>query len=247
MRGAAQQSVYDGKLVVIQLLRALAAFVVAAVHLGWGFADKIDGGLGLGASPGRASQAAVLLFFLISGYIMVIASKPLYGAAGGWRIFATGRLVRIAPIYWIATLSLIAVLALLFGRAFISGEVMRSLALIPYWPAEGAQAVGLRPVPILWPGWTLFYELVFYALFGIGIAWGRRAAVLGAALGCVRAGAGGARHRTRLRARFRADTPGLAGVHRRNGARNVDREGGTPARRLASRAGRARHPRMAAD
>lgn len=49
--------------------------------------------------------------------------------------------------------------------------------LWPYWPPDGGS-----PVPILWPGWTLFYELVFYILFGLGVSRGRVWAV-GLAMG----------------------------------------------------------------
>jgi exopolysaccharide production protein ExoZ len=93
----------DPKILSIQLLRGLAAGTVALAHLAYAYADHVGPGLGLPASDGQAAQAAVALFFLISGYIMVVSSAPLFGAAGAARRFWLRRAIRIAPPYWLAT------------------------------------------------------------------------------------------------------------------------------------------------
>ncbi len=69
---------HDGKIAAIQLLRALAAFTVAAGHIAFGFADHIGQGLGR-AWPSQVSgqvsgQLAVMLFFIVSGYVMMVAA-----------------------------------------------------------------------------------------------------------------------------------------------------------------------------
>ncbi len=173
------------KLAEIQLLRALAAAIVAVGHIAFGFADKVGAGLGLGdkaqALSSLLGQSAVMLFFIISGYIMVVSSKGLFGQPGARRVFWMRRLIRIMPPYWIATLLLALVFLVLLDRPVPLDRLALSFLLIPHWPEDGS----LAALPFLWVGWTLFYELVFYFLFGLLIGNGRRGAILGAAIGCV--------------------------------------------------------------
>jgi peptidoglycan/LPS O-acetylase OafA/YrhL len=160
---------------VIQLLRALAALTVAAVHLAWAFADHIRPGLGIGpASRGELpGQVAVMVFFVISGFVMVVSSRGLFGQPGARRVFWARRVIRIMPPYWIATGLLALVFLTLFPQPIDPRRFAQSLLLIPHWPANGA----IRPLPFLWVGWTLFYEMMFYALFGLFVAWRREAAI----------------------------------------------------------------------
>ena len=48
-------------------------------------------------------EAGVDVFFVISGFIMVYASAPLFTAPGGGRTFLARRIARIVPIYWAVT------------------------------------------------------------------------------------------------------------------------------------------------
>lgn len=173
----------EGRIASIQALRFLAAATVAAGHLAFAFSDHVGAGLGLDRgveqASNHASQAAVALFFLISGYIMIIASRPLFGAPRGTCRFWMRRAVRILPPYWIAT-GLLVVVFLWLGREIAPAHLLRSLALVPGYGADGS-----RPLPLLWPGWTLFYEMLFYLLFGLGVSAGRKAAVLCAAGGII--------------------------------------------------------------
>lgn len=153
----------------IQLLRASAALCVALAHLTYGFADHV--GQGLGVDQGRPvadwlAQVAVVLFFTLSGFVMVVSSHHLFGTADGTQRFLAHRAVRVLPPYWIATL-----LFLFASNQSEAGwsEIIRSFLLIPYWtPGQPL------PLPLLWPGWTLFFELVFYLLFGLGVTHGRQ-------------------------------------------------------------------------
>lgn len=151
------------RVVAIQLLRALAAGFVAAAHLVLGFANHIGEGFGWTPDFNRGGQIAVAVFFVVSGYVMVLASRGLFGQAGARRIFWTRRAVRILPPYWIATLLLVAVLLALPRQNVAWDELAMSLLFVPFWPESGA----LRYAPLLWPGWTLLYELLFYAIFGL--------------------------------------------------------------------------------
>ncbi|ODT00795.1 MAG: hypothetical protein ABS49_03895 [Erythrobacter sp. SCN 62-14] len=169
------------KVPAIQLLRILAAATVAVLHIAYAFAEHIGTGLGLSGAfdHARAGQGAVMLFFVISGYVMVISSRALFGDPRARRVFWLRRIIRIMPPYWLATGLLVLVFLTLYPRPIDLADLVRSLALVPYWPADG----GLRAIPFLWVGWTLFFEMVFYFWFGLFLVWRREAAI--AAVGVV--------------------------------------------------------------
>ena len=135
----------------VQALRAIAALVVALSHL-VSFSPAV-GFLGLGT-------IGVELFFVISGFIMVFITndreqRPLN--------FFAHRVVRVVPLYWLLTLAI-------FGLALVAPELLkstradpfdllRSLLFIPYVKH------GSTLQPLLFQGWTLNFEMVFYLLF----------------------------------------------------------------------------------
>lgn len=144
----------------IQLLRAVAALAVLAhhalaeLHVRFGLPS-----LGLLDSVGRAG---VDLFFVISGFIMFHATHQAPQTPSR---FWVNRLVRIAPLYWMATL-LVAGLWLAglapFGVSRLDAQdVAASLAFLPDVRADGSD------YPVLAVGWTLVYEMYFYLLFGL--------------------------------------------------------------------------------
>lgn len=150
---------------------------MAALHLAFAFADHLGPGLGIGpASRGELpGQIAVMVFFVISGFVMVVSSRRLFARPGARRVFWTRRVVRIMPPYWIATGLLALVFLTLFPQPIDGLRFAQSLLLILHWPPDGS----IRPQPFLWVGWTLFYEMMFYALFGLFVAWRREAAIAG--------------------------------------------------------------------
>lgn len=175
----------DTKIHSIQLLRGLAALSVAVVHLWFGFASYVDRRDAAPPWSDTLSQAAVAAFFVISGAVMVISSRQLFGSARGTVRFWRRRAVRVLPPYWLATL-LFAGVALWLGLPAEPGFVARSLVFIP------PDSPTVPFLPFLWPGWTLFYELAFYVVFGAFVFAGRAYAVALTALvlvGLVVAGA----------------------------------------------------------
>ncbi len=98
--------------------------------------------------------AGVDVFFVISGFVMVVSSAKLYGTPGAWRTFLTRRILRIVPLYWLVTL----LVAWLLRGYFTWDEILRSLLFVP------VRTLG-SPSPILSPGWTLVLEMYFYAIF----------------------------------------------------------------------------------
>lgn len=153
-----------GRIISIQLLRAIAAATVAVLHQAFGFADHIGKGLGLAPLGSQAAQVAVAVFLLLSGYVMVTSTARLTGRPHAASVFWKRRIFRILPPYWMATL-LLAIILVWRGIPVDLSALARSVALIP---AAGDDLQG-RPAFFLWPGWTLFYEMAFYAVFGLGL------------------------------------------------------------------------------
>jgi exopolysaccharide production protein ExoZ len=165
------------KLIVVQVLRALAALMVAMHHAQYDAA----------AVAARAGQpftyskllpwtAGVDIFFVISGFIMVYASADLFGRREGPRLFLGRRVARIVPLYWAVT-TLFLLIALIVPSAINSAapsvwQVVASYLFIPTTGADGH----VQPVYTL--GWTLNYEMFFYVLFALAIVLQRAQAVV---------------------------------------------------------------------
>lgn len=165
----------------LQYLRGVAALMVVYFHAG-AQVGRFD------LAPmflHRVGEFGVDVFFVISGVVMWVTT---YDRGMSPKTFMIRRLGRIAPLYWIVTLTvaLIAFAApsMLHSTVFDAPHLVASLLFIP-WP----NPVGGALTPMLIPGWTLNYELFFYVLFAVALlapqAW--RAALLCLALMAVAA------------------------------------------------------------
>jgi peptidoglycan/LPS O-acetylase OafA/YrhL len=111
--------------------------------------------------------AGVDIFFIISGFVMVISSRRFVDRAGTWLIFLRHRAVRIVPLYWLLTTVKIIAVAILGGVVLRTGLgfnfVTGSYLFLPVTDSAGH----FRPVlPV---GWTLTYEFLFYLLFAAAL------------------------------------------------------------------------------
>ncbi|MCF4125779.1 acyltransferase family protein [Methylobacterium sp. SyP6R] len=163
---------------LIQALRALAALMVAAGHAQFEVAGlAARAGLSFVPAAWLPWPAGVDVFFVISGFIIVHASAPLHGRARPRRIFLAHRIARVVPLYWLATT---LVLALAFARPGLLGAGTEGpgylVASYLFWPMARTDGA-VQPLYSL--GWTLNYEMAFYALFALALPLGRRGAVLG--------------------------------------------------------------------
>lgn len=165
------------KLFHIQVLRAGAALSVAMLHAQHD-AHAVAARLGAAFEPGDLFPwaAGVDVFFVISGFIMVYASRDLFAGPDGTRIFLVRRIARVVPLYWAVTTLYGAVAlaapALLNGEALSPSLVLASYLFIPVARPDGL----VQPIYSL--GWTLNYEMEFYAVFAFAIAWPRRRAIV---------------------------------------------------------------------
>jgi len=142
-----------GKVLSIQYLRAIAAIAVAVYHCGTDAHWR-------NAWPLKGFSSGVDVFFVISGFIMW--STTARGAIGP-REFWRRRIERIVPLYWIATTFavLVAIVSSRYGGKTSLWHVISSYAFLP---ATSPKTHYLEP--IISPGWTLNYEMYFYAILG---------------------------------------------------------------------------------
>ncbi len=121
-------------------------------------------------------MAGVDVFFVISGFIMVYASRPLFAQPGARSVFLARRFARIAPLYWAVTtiyLLIAWVLPSVLNQPVPSAwKVAASYLFIPATRPDGL----VQPLYSL--GWTLNYEMFFYVLFAGVLGLRFRAALL---------------------------------------------------------------------
>jgi peptidoglycan/LPS O-acetylase OafA/YrhL len=145
----------------IQALRAFAAMNVVLFHV-IALADIYDRDVWLLSPLYGWGSNGVDVFFVISGFVITLSQSKTPRSCGA---FLYNRIIRIAPIYWFLTLSLVIMFIALpsaFRSLEISGEhVVHSLLFTSHL------ALGERPV--LYLGWTLEWEMLFYALFAVSL------------------------------------------------------------------------------
>ena len=152
----------------IQVLRALAAFMVAIHHVQPDAAVvAARAGFSFTRSDVLPWMAGVDIFFVVSGFIMVHASRELFGRPGAPRLFLARRLARIVPLYWAAT-TLFLLVTIATPGALNSGlpNAGQIAASYLFWPVENTAGL-IQPIYSL--GWTLNYEMLFYVLFGTAL------------------------------------------------------------------------------
>lgn len=170
----------------VQALRAAAAMSVAFDHVAHDLlaasAGRTGAGLALLAAAWNALpwKAGVDVFFVISGFVIVHATRPLFGTAAGPRRFLLRRLARIVPLYWAATTLFLALLLLAPGAVHAAlggpGYILSSYLFIPARRPDGLVE------PVFGLGWTLDFEMLFYVVLTPFVRLPRPAAALGAAL-----------------------------------------------------------------
>lgn len=135
----------------IQALRAIAAIYVVVYHA----ASKLQ----IENSFTHIGESGVDLFFIISGFVITYSTLNSHV---DWKTFIIKRLIRIVPLYWFLTLLFSSVL-LLFPSVFktYTFDVTKVIYSLLFFPQTES--------PVVYTGWTLNYEMYFYALFTVGL------------------------------------------------------------------------------
>jgi peptidoglycan/LPS O-acetylase OafA/YrhL len=160
MNPRAAQERYAG----VQVLRFVAALLVVVCHSTLIVSERMPY---LGFPVWQKGGIGVSLFFVISGFVIVLSSRSLEPRADGWALFAWRRLVRIVPLYWIATTLKLLTVSLEPALTLHSGlnwtHVLCSYLFLPARNPLG------EITPLHAVGWTLNYEMFFYAAFAFAL------------------------------------------------------------------------------
>ena len=147
----------------VQIVRLMASTMVVVFHATKLASERIGH-----VMIWRKAAYGVDLFFVVSGFVIVWSSAKLINRPEGWLVFAERRLVRIVPMYWLATtvkiLLMLAVPALILHARLTWTTALASYAFLPSTNLDGSF------FPLLGVGWTLNFEMAFYLLFGIALS-----------------------------------------------------------------------------
>ncbi|CAG2146100.1 hypothetical protein LMG31506_03323 [Cupriavidus yeoncheonensis] len=155
----------------VQCLRAIAAMAVVAYHAA--ATIQIHGW-----KPGIVSHAAawgwagVDIFFFISGFVMVMTTAGRDRGLGAAREFMAARIARIAPMYWLLTSLMLAIVWIAPGLKTTEFTLMQAVTSYLFVPYEVRESGSYYPV--LYVGWTLTYEMFFYAVFAVSLCFAER-------------------------------------------------------------------------
>jgi len=124
--------------------------------------ERFGGGKRLLPDVLKAGDGGVDLFFVISGFIMVVISRGQFRMPGAVAAFLYRRVIRIYPLYWLYSLVVFAVFLVAPSsvRTMQSGQfdLIASFLLLPQFFT-----------PVLGQGWTLAHEVYFYLVFALAL------------------------------------------------------------------------------
>lgn len=147
----------------VQALRFVAAVLVVMTHATLYTSERLDDSL----QVWHFGEVGVDIFFVISGFVMIVSTRAMAEEPGGWKRYAMRRIIRIVPMYWIATtiklLTLIVVPSVILHATLDPEKVGLSYLFLPSRNVDGVVQ------PLLGVGWTLTFEMFFYFVLGLAI------------------------------------------------------------------------------
>jgi len=110
------------------------------------------------------TSSGVDIFFAISGFVIYLTITNANPSLSGGVNFLARRLIRIVPLYWIATLTKLALIGV-FPKLAVHNDVTlwHSVTSLLFLPSPNPNS-GEILFPVLAQGWTLSFEMLFYGL-----------------------------------------------------------------------------------
>jgi len=139
----------------LQAGRGIAAISVLLYHLN----KQMDVDFGYSIPPFTIGFSGVDFFFVLSGFIIYYSHRLEVGTGQVGQYFRK-RFIRLFPVYWIVLAGALAVIFLIpsFGE-----PPQRQLLVI----LSSVTLVPLEPTTVIGQAWTLYHEVLFYAVFGL--------------------------------------------------------------------------------
>jgi len=141
------------KVLSVHYLRGLAALMVVALHYSYYLPENIGYFFGSGS-------VGVDIFFIISGFIITFATRK---QADSLYNFSVKRFFRIYPLFIIIWMVSIFTVNL---DATFPAKLQSLFLFMNDYNGSNAPAFGFN---LMGPPWTLTYEVLFYAIFGISM------------------------------------------------------------------------------
>jgi len=162
----------------IQILRFVAALMVLFAHLLRATVDqKIPQMQAVTDRSGIEWGTGIDVFFIVSGFIMYYLTSTHFGSKGYAGEFLKRRILRVVPLYWLFTILMLLSIwqfnAMVHHTDASLSTVVGSLLFYPVTRMDG----GIKPILLL--GWTLEYEMFFYACFTLALLFRKRVALIG--------------------------------------------------------------------
>ena len=145
-----------GRIANLQALRGVAVMMVVLFHIAT--VERKYAGDPILPTWLRIGESGVDLFFVISGFVMVMVTRGKFAEAraAGWFLYSRG--TRIYPVYWLY--AGLAALVYLAQPAWVNAsqghqvDLLRSFLLLPQ-----------EHLPVLLVAWSLVHEMYFYLVF----------------------------------------------------------------------------------
>ena len=148
--------VHKAELLCVQRMRGLAVLIVLVVHIEDIAMRLPQWGQGHSFFSQHIGYSAPDMFFVISGFIMSYITFS--GSAFRPRQWLVSRFIRIYPMYILFTL--LAAGLWLYNPSMTMGSGAHTASTV----AQSALIIPQAGLPLLFVGWTVEHEIVFYAI-----------------------------------------------------------------------------------
>lgn len=145
------------KIKTIHYLRGIAALLVVCFHIRE-YINGVYAQQNLGDLLFLSGASGVDLFFIISGFIITMSTDKKHETT---RTFIIKRIFRIYPIFIVSLIIFISI-----NNVYPLNEIIRSALLLHKNYEAPAPFYGYN---ILYPAWTLTYEVYFYIVFFVSM------------------------------------------------------------------------------